>query len=178
MAEKRAFSLTEAASILGLHRNTLKKWIDEGCPVVSRADRDRGVEWEIAPADVLDWRVRRSVDDAVAAIQDGAGNVSVAEANRRKAVANAILAEIEADQALRSVVRIADVLDAVVSEYAGLRSNLGNVGAKVAGRAATMTSAPAIQELVDDEIRLSLEALQYDQVLSADAAPAEPVRDA
>ena len=32
-------SLVQAAAVLDVHRNTLSGWINQGCPVVKRADR-------------------------------------------------------------------------------------------------------------------------------------------
>jgi len=163
----RTFSLFEAASIIGVTRQTLAKWLAEGCPAVTRADRSRGVDWEICIADVIDWRIRKAVDDAVARYEGESGEISREEADRRKAVAQAITAEIETDEALKRVVAVADVTDVVTQEYAALRTQLQAVGPKVAGRAATMSSAPAIQELVDETIAEALETLQHDRRLGA-----------
>jgi len=157
-------SLSEAANLLGVHRNTLSRWISaEGCPVVTAADRDRGIEWELNLPEVIDWRIKRAVDDAVAKYADDGVTVSIDEAKRRKTVAEAIVAEVDADEALRRVVAITDVTDQVAQEYAAVRSHLQAVGAKVAGRAVTMTSAPEIQDLVDEAIREALEALNHDR---------------
>lgn len=168
----RTFSLFEASSIIGVTRQTLAKWLADGCPAVTRADRSRGVDWEISIAEVMDWRIRKAVDDAVARYEGDAGKISREEADRRTAVARMITSEIEADEALGKVVAVADVADAVTQEYGPLRTQLQSVGAKVAGRAATMTSAPAIQELVDAAIVESLEALKYDRRLG-EAQPAQ-----
>lgn len=175
MAAKSAktFNLNEAAAILGVTRQTLGRWIDQGAPVVSRADRSQGIEWELSVADIVEWRIKRAVDDAVARYEGDADKITKDEADRRRAVALAITAEIEADETLRSVVAVTDVLDAVTQEYAAVRTHLQSVGSKVAGRAATMTSAPAIQELVDEAIIDALEALTHDRRLSEGrAAPA------
>jgi phage terminase Nu1 subunit (DNA packaging protein) len=162
--------MVAAAAILGVHRNTLSKWIDQGCPVITKADRSIGAEWEIHIPDVVEWRIRRAVDDAVARYGGGADRITKDEADRRRAVAQAITAEVETDETLRSVVSVADVLDVVTQEYAAVRTHLQSVGSKVAGRAATMTSAPAIQELVDEAIIDALEALTHDGRLAEDRA--------
>lgn len=167
--QKPAHSMVAAAGILGVHRNTLSKWIDQGCPVVTKADRSIGAEWEIHIPDVVEWRIRKAVDDAVSRYEGGDGDkISKDEADRRRAVAQAITAEVEADETLRSVVAVADVLEIVTKEYAAVRTHLQSVGSKVAGRAATMTSAPAIQELVDEAIIDALEALTHDGRLAED----------
>jgi len=170
MASKsaRTFNLNEAAAIIGVTRQTLGRWIDLGAPVITRADRSAGIEWELSVAEIMEWRIKRAVDDAVARYEGGADKITKDEADRRRAVAQAITAEVEADETLRSVVAVADVVDVVTQEYAAVRTHLQSVGSKVAGRAASMTSAPAIQELVDEAITDALEALTYDGRLAQD----------
>ena len=166
-APRKTYSLVQAAAILEVHRNTLAKWLDQGAPAATRADRSRGVEWELSVADIVDWRVKRAVDDAVASYEGEGGEITTEEAKRRKAVAEAIVAEIEADEALKRVVAVADVADLVAAEYAAVRSHLQAVGAKIAGRAASMTNPAEIQELVDAAILEALEAMQHDRRLAA-----------
>jgi len=166
----RTFNLNEAAAILGVTRQTLGRWIEQGAPAVTRADRSLGIEWELSVADIVEWRIKRAVDDAVSRYEGDGDKISKDEADRRRAVAQAITAEVEADETLRSVVAVSDVLDVVTQEYAAVRTHLQSVGSKVAGRAATMTSAPAIQELVDEAIIDALEALTHDGRLAADRA--------
>lgn len=163
---KRVFSVVEAAALIGVHRNTLTAWLKEGCPAERKANADLGVSWEVYLPDVIEWRTEQRIEAAVSSL-DGGEKVSEDEARRRRMLAQAIQEEIKADEALRRVAAIADVADRVASEYAAVRSHLQAVGAKVAGRAATMTNAPAIQDLVDDAIREALEAMQYDRSLGA-----------
>lgn len=168
---KRTYSLTQAAAILEMHRNTLARWIDQGCPVVGGEDRARGVEKELSIAAIMQWRVDQAVAQAVAAYASSGESIDIKEAQRRRAVADAIVAEIGADEALGQVVRVSDVAETVASEYVAVRSQLTGVGAKVAGRAATMNSPVEIQDLVDDAIRQSLDGLDYDRRLGAAERP-------
>lgn len=115
-------SLKVAAATLGLSRNTLSSWIAKGCPVVSSADRDQGVEWRLDVAAIHKWRVEAAVKEAVAGYQTEGGGVSKEEADRRRAVALAVLAEIEADIAQKSVVLVEDVGRLVAGEYNLVRS--------------------------------------------------------
>lgn len=153
-------SLVQAAATLGQHRNTIAGWIVKGCPVVSRADRGRGVEWQLDVAAVHQWRVDQSVKDAVAGYQTEGGGVSKDEADRRRAVALAIVAEIEADLALKSVIGRADAEAAMADFCQSLRSALSNVGAKVAGRAAGMSRPTEIRELCEAEVNRAMLAAQ------------------
>jgi phage terminase Nu1 subunit (DNA packaging protein) len=153
-------SLLHAAAVLEVHRNTLSKWIDQGCPVRQRADRARGIEWELSIKEVVDWRMKRAVEDAVSSYQDAGGNISRDEAERRKAVANAITAEIEADEALRAVVSRPDAEADMASFCQVVKTGLSNAASRIASRAASMTSAPEIQDLVQEELNRSFRAAQ------------------
>lgn len=154
-SERPVLSLCKAAALIGVHRNTPSKWLEEGCPAETRADRSRGIEWGIHLPDVIAWRVDTSIAAAIAAYGDGA-TVTKDEGQRR------IIAEVAADEALHRVVLVPDVADLVAQEYAAARSQLQTVGAKVAGRAAMMTNAVGIQDLVDDAIREALMTLIAD----------------
>ncbi len=151
-APRKIFSLVQAAAILEVHRNTLSKWVDQGCPVVARADRDRGVEWQISVADVAGWRLQTAVENAVSGYQDESGQITKDEADRRRAVANAITAEIAADEALRQVVSRHDAESAITAFCQVLKTCLSNAASKVAGRATTITSAPEIETMVHLEL--------------------------
>ena len=73
---RKTVSLVQAAAILGVHRNTLAGWVDHGCPVVKRADRARGIEWEISIPAVVDWRIQKAVADALASYHGENGRIS------------------------------------------------------------------------------------------------------
>jgi phage terminase Nu1 subunit (DNA packaging protein) len=158
-AERRTHSIFEAAGLIGVHRNTLMKWINDGCPAVSRGDSKRGKEWEISLPDVWAWREQRLVEEIASQFRDKTGATNEAGYRTRKAAADAIVAEIEAQEALRSVVDVEYVTQKLSSFLADLRGKLSSLGAKVAGRAASMTSPAAIKELVDQEVRESLRAV-------------------
>ena len=127
-------SLKVAAATLGLSRNTLSSWIAKGCPVVSKADRDQGVEWRLDIAVIHKWRVEAAVKEAVAGYQTEGGGVSKEEADRRRAVALAIVAEVEADVAQKSVVYVGDVGRIVEQEYHIVRSAVLSMPSKLADR--------------------------------------------
>ena len=129
---RKPVSLTRAAEILGVSRGTLADWIARGCPFVSRADKARGVEWQLDTAAVFKWRVDGCVKDAVASYQTEDGGTSKEEADRRRAVALAIVAEVEADQAQKSVVYVEDVGRIVEQEYSLVRQALLGMSSKTA----------------------------------------------
>lgn len=158
-AERRTHSIFEAAGLIGVHRNTLMRWINDGCPAVSKGDSKRGKEWEISLSDVWAWREQRLIDEISAQFRDKTGATNEAGYRTRKAAADAVVAEIEAEEALRTVVDVEYVTQKLTGFLSDLRAKLSAVGAKVAGRAASMSSAAAIKELVDQEVRESLRAI-------------------
>ena len=151
-------SLVKAAAILGVHRNTLAGWVDQGCPVVKRADRARGVEWEISVPAVVDWRIQKAVTDALSSLHGESGRVSRDEADRRRAVAQAISAEVAADEALERVVARAEAENDLAAFCVVLKTGLANASSKIAARAASLTSAPEIQEVCEREMNRAFEA--------------------
>lgn len=146
------FSLMRIAALLDVHRNTVAKWIDEGCPVEQRADRDRGIEWELSLSEVVEWRISRAVRNAVATYEGEAGQITREEADRRRAIANAITAEISADEALGAVVARADAEADIATFCQVLKTGLSNTASKIAARAATMSSAPEIETMIHSEL--------------------------
>lgn len=150
------FSLIEAAAILGKHRNTVAGWLDDGCPVVRRADRARGVEWQIDIGAVVDWLLDRASQDA------GAGGESAGmktdEANRRRAIAVMIAEEVATAELLAQVVNRRDAAADIADFCIALRTGLATFCAKVAGRAASMTSPTEIQALAEAEMNRVFDA--------------------
>jgi hypothetical protein len=86
------------------------------------------------------------VETATSELVDEDGKTSKEEADRRRAVANAITAEVEVDEALKSVVSRFDAESAIADFCQALRA-----GAKIAGRAATMTKPGEIRDLCEAE---------------------------
>ena len=146
----RSVNRAELAAICGVTVVTIDAWRQKGCPYVERGGR--GKEWIFDTAAVIDWRLQRAVTDAVSGYQDESGKVSADEADRRKKVANAITAEIEADEALHQVASRHDAEAAMAAFCQVLKTGLANAAAKIAGRATTTTSAPEIETMAHGEI--------------------------
>lgn len=154
------YSLTQAAAVLGVHRNTLSKYLDQGAPAVTRANRDRGVEWELDIPDIVDWLVARAVQSAVASYGGEVGRIDREEADRRRAVANAITAEIAADEALRTVTSTHEVQADVAAFCQSLKTGLGNASSRIASRAATMTNPSEIEDMAHVELNRAFDAAE------------------
>ena len=128
--------------------------------MVKRADRCRGIEWEISIPAVVDWRIEKAVADALASYHGESGRISRDEADRRRAVAQAITAEVGADEALDRVVARADAESDLAAFCVVLKTGLSNASAKIAARAATLASPPEIQVICERELNRAFEAAQ------------------
>jgi terminase small subunit / prophage DNA-packing protein len=162
---RKTVSLVQTAAVLGVHRNTLAAWVDQGCPVVKRADRARGIEWEISIPAVVDWRIQKAVADALASYHGESGRISRDEADRRRAVAQAITAEVVADEALDRVVARSDAESDLAAFCVVLKTGLSNASAKIAARATALTSPPEIQAICERELNRAFEAAQGELTL-------------
>jgi terminase small subunit / prophage DNA-packing protein len=99
----RTVNRADLASTFGVSLPTVDAWVRRGAPFVERGSKGR--EWKFDTAAVIDWRLASAIEDALAGYQDESDAISKDEADRRRAVANAIMAEVEADEALDIVVR-------------------------------------------------------------------------
>jgi hypothetical protein len=89
-------------------------------------------------------------------------NWSRQEALRQREIAQARLAQIEADRAAGLMVPIADVTDAVRGEYHIVRTALLGMASKLAHRLAAAATPEACGALVDGEVRAILTELAQD----------------
>lgn len=167
----RVFSVSELADLLGVTRGTLTRWLDvEGCPFVSRPDVPGG-PWELELPSVVQWMVDREVRKAVEklaaqapipTLEEELGVIiSLDEAKRRKAVADAMIREIDLDRAAGAVIPIADIADIVSREYAAVREGMLGLGPRVAPRLVGQTEAGVIAASIRagvDEILATLQA--------------------
>lgn len=148
--EGRPVNRAELASLCGVSLPTVDAWVEKGCPYLERGSKGR--EWQFDSAAVIDWRIQRAVENAVSGYEDTSGNVSREEADRRRAVANAVTAEIGADEALKAVVARQDAMSDMAAFCQVLKTGLSNMAAKVAARATTITVASEIEGMVRTEL--------------------------
>lgn len=156
-------SLSEAATLLGVHRNTVKSWLDRGCTALRAADAARGIDWQLSLADILAWRESQAVAAVEQATGPAADVVDLDEARRRKVLAEAELAEYELAQVRGSVVAVSDIAARVTSEYAEVRARLLSIPARLAQRLAVETDASAIERAIKAEVTAALEELTGDR---------------
>ena len=157
--ECRRASLKEAAAILNVDRNTFAKWLDQDCPYLQRADRDRGVAWIVDIAAVVKWLQERAVASALAKYEGDGERVSEGEAKRRKLLAAAIIEEIEASRQLRTVVPMDYVFETLSKDYAEIRSLIAKIPDLIAANVESSIAAH-VRKIADKQIRDVMETLQ------------------
>jgi phage terminase Nu1 subunit (DNA packaging protein) len=151
---RRTYSLSEAAKILEVSRNTLMRWLDDGCPSIERGDKAAGKEWRLSIRNIVEWREEvASLEERKRWEHADTSELTAEEADRRRKVALMVQEEAKADEVLGSLVRVADVEQDYAERCASMRSKLEQIGAQVAGRAAALTDTREIQTLVDRRIR-------------------------
>lgn len=167
----RIVSLQHCATLLGYDRNTVEKWVkQESCPYVTKADRDRGLAWELDLATVVRWLQERAVKNATGGSDDGDGTISVSASKKRREDALAIMAELEAAELLRLVVPRQAVVDRVQKDYNEIKKRLMTLPAAIAGRMDASIQRAA-REIADEQVRVIIEKLRVDEVLKAADAP-------
>jgi len=132
--------------------------------LAARPSVHRGGTAKVRPGKPVDpgaIEVPRGAAEQNGAAGDPAG-WSRQEALRQREIAQARLAQIEADRAAGLVVPIADVVGAVTAEYHIVRTGLLGVASKLAHRLAAATTPEACGALVDIEVRAILTELTQD----------------
>ena len=151
----RSVNRAGLASVFAVSLPTIDAWVRKGCPVVERGGTGR--EWQFDTAAVIEWRTAKAVEDAVAGMGGDKSSVTKDQADTRRAIALAIKAEVEADEALKAVVYRQEVETDILAFCQALRIGLGNASAKIAGRATSMTNAAEIEDLCHGELNRSFE---------------------
>ena len=159
----RLMSLAQVADVLDRDRNTVSRWIKDGCPVVESADRRTGRQWVLDLAEVVRWLESRAADSVAERLAGADGEMSYDEAKRREKAAHAIRAEIELAEYRKDVARVSDMLDAVAQEYTAVRASLGALGTRLASRLAEARTNAEVQAILDEAVGEALEKLTHDR---------------
>jgi phage terminase Nu1 subunit (DNA packaging protein) len=161
MASKQGkhVSANELAEILGVNRHTVVEWSKKGCPSVEKADKESGRPWIFDVAQVMAWRESQAAGAAAEMFGDP---ISKDEAQRRRAIAQAAMAELDLAERKKELVQISDVTGAVSAEYALVRTALMNLPAKVSGRIALIDDPAVIQSEIEGAITEALKNLKAD----------------
>jgi len=161
-------SLSEAARLLGKHRNTLAAWLDHGAPCHAGSDGTRAVHlgailrWreERAQAEAAErWSARVTELEALAGFGQLPEHVSEAEARRRKRVAEARLAELRTAREEGSLVPGDDLQRTLVHLAMATRSRILAVPSKLAQALAAAESPAEAHKIVEEGLTEALEEL-------------------
>lgn len=166
----RRMSLTQVHRLLNRDRNTVAKWLEkDGAPYVQRGSKERGVAWIIDIADLVRWLEARAAEEVAGRIPaSGEADSSKDEADRRKAWAQALRAELEYAEAKGEVVRKADALAVVAAEYADVREALDGLPTAAAVDLAAMNDPGAVEAYLREKLAEALSSLRGDVGASVD----------
>jgi phage terminase Nu1 subunit (DNA packaging protein) len=159
-AKARHMSLKQLAAFLNRDRNTVQKYIDQGMPVVEKADRDRGISWLIDSAEAVRWLEERAATKVTERLGDVRG-MTEDEAKAQTAVMKMISASVAAAEDIRMVAKIQDMLDLVRRDYAELRLRLIAIPDTLAGKVDAKLSSK-IRDVAEEQIKGALKALVAD----------------
>src|SRR5687767_15160187 len=123
----RRVNRSELAEILGVDVTTIDRMVRRGMPYVQRAT-SRGKGWVFDTAAVREWELQRAVENV---ITDSEG-ISREEAEKRKAIAQAHLAEHDLAEKQREVISVDLVAAIVRKDYTAVRARLLSMPAKLA----------------------------------------------
>ena len=161
MATMQTFSMNELAGLLGVTRQTVDRWLKQGCPYVEKADRDRGREWQLSLPGVVEWRERRAVEQAVG----DTSKLDIDEARRRKTAAEAALAELELSKLRSEVVSLSVVSEVIGDQLSACRARLLSLPTKIAPLVAPLTNIIECRDAIDAAVREALDEISgYDGV--------------
>ncbi|MBB3520987.1 terminase small subunit [Rhizobium sp. BK456] len=159
-------SLKQCAALLGRNRTTVEKWIDLGCPYVTKANRDLGLAWVLDIADVVRWLERHAAETTAERFGKTVdGDVSEGDAKRRRLVALMHLDEAEAAAVLRSQVRMQLVIDEIEKLLTEVRGGVASIPDIVAGKV-DPKHAVKVRKDVDDTLRALLDSLSVTAVMA------------
>lgn len=169
---QRLTSVSGAHNLLGYDRATITKWLKvEGCPCVQKADKSLGHDWIIDISVMVRWLQERAATEAVEKFgSTDMGKMSEAEAKRLGVIAKTIVQMTEAAVIQKTVTPTDYVRERVSTEYAAVVAAVSVIPDMIAGK---VDPAIAIKtrKIADDQCRVALAKLTYQQELSPEQAP-------
>lgn len=147
----KTLSKIDLAAALGVSTQTLDQWLGRGMPYVSRPGAgSRAYRFDLS--EVLRWRI----DYERAQAEAGTDETDLDEAKRRRAVAEARIAEMQADREAGRLLPREDVDAAMVGAFARVRSRLlaipSKAGPLVQGQS-TAEAAETIRAAIYEALR-------------------------
>jgi phage terminase Nu1 subunit (DNA packaging protein) len=159
----------ELASAFGKSGPTIDAFVREGMPFLSRPNRGptgggRG-QWEFDSSRCIEWYAGRNK-------QGKAKSAAREDMELRSMNADAVLKEVKAAEALKSVVRVEDVLDQFSEQYGIVKSRITALPGRLAVAAAAESDPVKVLALIKAEVD---EALS--EISGGDTGPVAEKRD-
>lgn len=162
----RTVSVKQCSLLLNRDRNTIQKWLDQGCPFVTQADRNLGIAWELDVAEVVRWLEERAAKSAAEKFGDSEdGKMTEDEAKRRRAVAQAVVAELDMLERLKAVILVSDALDLWIKDYSKIKAKAMSLPDKIAV-AVDPSLADHVRAIADKAMREVLGSLKTEKSLT------------
>lgn len=155
MAVTQTFSMNELAGLLGVTRQTVDRWMKQGCPFVEKADRDRGREWSLSLPAVVEWREKRAVELAIG----DTSKLDIEEARRRKTAAEAALAELDLAKQRGEVVSLAVIANVIGDQLSSCKARLLSIPSKVSPLIAATVDVQECRDLLESAVREALDEI-------------------
>jgi phage terminase Nu1 subunit (DNA packaging protein) len=168
----RRVNRSELAAIQGVAVSTIDAMVRRGLPYLQRPS-GKGKGWIFDTAQVREWELSRAVENLIG----DAGQVDRGEAERRKAIAQAALAEHELGERRRELISVDLAASIIRREYAAVRSRLLAMPAKVAPELALAKEPAEARAVLEAELREVLGELSGGDLVGADAGDGEALRE-
>jgi phage terminase Nu1 subunit (DNA packaging protein) len=165
--EKFTESREEIAEILGVEVRTITNWIKHHPDFPSRVD---GKHRKFPIARCVTWKIDRAVADAIASMAPKAP-ADLADAEKRRAIADAEFAEIRVQKLRGEVVLVEDARKEVEAAFARVRARFVAIPGEYAPRFLNLTSVPQAVSNLRDLTSTVLSELQQTQLADEDDTP-------
>lgn len=150
---------TELAEFFGIAMPTVDEWIRRGCPVIAKGSK--GKPWKFNTADVSDWRIQRTRDEAT-----GVAAATESELRIRKLAAETGKVELEFAIAKGEVAPIRQFEIAMTKAYAEVRASMRIIPVRVTRMIVGETDELVIKRKISEEIDKALDALAEAELLT------------
>lgn len=153
-----AVNLSTLASFWGVHANTVRAWVRRGCPYETKADRNRGIEWQFNTAEVAEWRLAEVVQDSAG----DTGSATKDELERRKLAAETTIAELKAAEKRAELGSVEEFGRQFAGAIVEIRQRLLQIPARVATVLIGVDKESETKAILEDEIAQALNAVAND----------------
>jgi phage terminase Nu1 subunit (DNA packaging protein) len=141
---KNLLNKTELAEIFGVSRTTISDWIIKGMPVEDRGRN--GKEWQFSLPQVAEWRLEQLLSNTPVS------GVTITEAKRRRALAEAELKEFELKIKSGEYVHLESILELYEGMVMAIRAKLLAFPTKVATVVHGSKSLPVAHDILEKHI--------------------------